>query len=382
MRAARFHAAGDLRIDDIPAPDPNTPETKNKVLVRVAWCGICGTDLHEYLLGPHMIPSPKTGPHPLTHETLPVVMGHEFTGTIIQAPDGSDLAPGQAVVIDPRFFCNSCTACTQSATNCCEIAGFLGISGGGGGFSEVVAAYPEQVYVLSNWNQEAGKEAGVDLAAAALIEPLVVAWHALKLFLSITGSTAEDLRTLPILIVGAGPIAVAMAFILKAHGAQTILVSGVSKVRREFLQESGIVTDVFDAGTGDIPKRCKEVTKDGVGVVFDCAGVQDGMDAGSASLRFRGVYINLALPRGPITIPFEPFMLKEITYKCSMTYDQGDFKETVDAFLAGRFQGVERMITRRVRLEDVHEKGFKELVKPKSHIKILATPRRDLSTDL
>lgn len=89
------------------------------------------------------------------------------------------------------------------------------------------------------------------------------------------------------------------------------------------------------------------------------------------------------------TLPLGPFLWKDLIYKCSLAYDERDFKETVDAFVSGeflskrltilikpgRFKGVEKMITKRVILEDIVEKGFKELVKPNDHIKILATPK-------
>ncbi|KAL2833286.1 GroES-like protein [Aspergillus cavernicola] len=330
MRAARSYAAGDVRV--VPTPEPSDDE----ILIQVEWCGICGSDINEYLFGPFAIPNPKTGPHPLTNNILPVTMGHEFKCRIIHVPEAlaeksttSDaLRPGQAVVIDPRFYCSSCTACSHAATNCCQSIGFLGLSGCGGGLSEVVA-----VSLLTN---------------------------------------------IPALIIGAGPVGVATAFALRARGAQQILVSEPSQARREMLRQTGIVTDIFDPLSTDVSKRCREVLTNGhgVGVVFDCAGTQAGMGAGCASLGFRGVYMNLALPKTPITIPLGPFMRKEITYKSSMAYDQGDFKETVEAFVAGRFKGIEKMITRRITLEDIVEKGFEELVKPNDHIKILGTTRQ------
>ncbi|KAL4870675.1 hypothetical protein BDV12DRAFT_165584 [Aspergillus spectabilis] len=383
MRATQYHAALDIRIEDIPTPSP-TPKD-NRVLVEVEWCGICGSDLMEYLVGPFTIPSSRTGPHPLTNSSIPVTLGHEFTGRIIPVPDsvpgreactgaqGNPLKLGQAVVIDPWYFCSSCPPCSQSAANCCEKFGFLGLSGGGGGLSEVVAVNPEQVYVLPE--PELGlTDGGVDLAAAALIEPLAVALHAVKLFLS-TSPTQKGLSTVPVLVTGAGPVGVATIFVLRAFGAKTILVSEPSRAKREMVLQTGIATEIFDPTAVDIPEQCKAVTGDGVGVVFDCAGIQAGFDAGCKSLRFRGIYVNIAVPKVPTTIPLGPFMKKEITYKCSLAYDGGDFGDTVDAFVAGRFNGVERMITKRIQLEDIVEHGFKDLVKPNDHIKVLATPK-------
>ncbi|KAL5000640.1 chaperonin 10-like protein [Aspergillus recurvatus] len=373
MRAAQFYAAGDVRVEDVAVPQASD----DRVLIEVEWCGICGSDLNEYMFGPLAIPSPQSGPHPLTNALPPVTMGHEFTGRITHVPESiSHLKKGQAVVVDPRYYCSSCTPCSQTATNSCEKIGFVGLSGGGGGLSELVAVRPEAVHVLPE-----NGSAGVDLAAAALIEPLAVAWHALSLFLSISPYQAAqkdeaDLSTTPVLVIGAGPVGVAMSYVLRARGAKTIYVSEMSKARRETLRDMGIVTEMFDPAEVDVPETVKTLTGGGVGVVFDCAGAQAGLDAGCQSLRFRGVYINLAVPKGPMTLPLAAFMWKEIMYKCSLAYNQGDFKDVVNAFVTGRFQGVEKMITSRLSLDEIVEKGFKELIKPNDHIKILATPKR------
>ncbi|KKK19788.1 hypothetical protein AOCH_004160 [Aspergillus ochraceoroseus] len=366
MKAARYYKAGDVRIEDVPRPEPS----HDKVLVAVEWCGICGSDLNEYLFGPIAVPSEKNGRHRLTGDILPVTMGHEVTGRIIHAPttpsSSNTLITGQAVVIDPRFYCSSCAPCIQSVTNCCDDIGFLGLSGGGGGLSEVVAVPESMVHVLPE---------NVDLAAAALIEPLAVAWHAVRLG---TEALNMDLGDVPILVVGAGPVGVATVFVLKACGARMVFVSEPSDARRESIQRTGLVCAAWDPAEVDVAAKCNEVTGGGVGLVFDCAGSQDALQAGAGSIRFRGIYVNLAVPKMPITLPILPFLKKEITYKCSLAYDQEDFKQTVAAFVAGRFEGVETMISRRVLLDEIVEKGFKELTQPNNHIKILATPRVDL----
>ena len=77
MRALRFHAAHDLRIEDVPEPGPPGP---TQVTVAPRWCGICGTDLHEYASGPIVTPSK---PHPLTGATLPQILGHEFSAEVV-----------------------------------------------------------------------------------------------------------------------------------------------------------------------------------------------------------------------------------------------------------------------------------------------------------
>lgn len=95
MRAARFHNKEDIRVEDIDKPKV----TDGKVLVEVEWCGICGSDLHEYLLGPITVP---VKPHAVSGECVPIALGHELCGRVRNPPPGSRLKEGEAVMVDPR----------------------------------------------------------------------------------------------------------------------------------------------------------------------------------------------------------------------------------------------------------------------------------------
>lgn len=164
MKAARFNGPKDIEITDVPTPvlRPGAVE------IDVAWCGICGTDLHEYLEGPIFIPA--TGhPHPLTHEEEPVTMGHEFSGTVAALGDGvTDLTVGEHVVVEPYFVCGTCAPCEAGRYNLCTSMGFIGLAGGGGGLSE-------KIVVERRWVHPVGD---IPLDQAALIEPLSVGHHA------------------------------------------------------------------------------------------------------------------------------------------------------------------------------------------------------------
>ena len=303
MRAARYYGAKDIRVEDLSLPQPSD----DKVLVAVEWCGICGSDLNEYLVGEYLIdshlifttafqplnlklgprasPSPKTGPHPLTGEMVPITLGHEISGRVIHMPLTSRLSVGQPVVVDPRLSCLSCLACTELAANCCDKLGFVGLSGREGGLSSVVSVSPAMVHPLPEH---------VDLAAAALIEPLAVAWHAVKL------SGIKTQSAVPILVVGSGPVGVAIVFVLRAWKANVIIVSEPMQQRRQFLVDK--VSAVIDPAEVDVGPKCRELTNgNGVGIVFDCAGSQHGFVAGCDSLQVGGRYINLAIPKAPVS---------------------------------------------------------------------------------
>src|SRR5438034_10019172 len=108
MRALRFHTAGDLRVEEVQAPlEPSADE----VVVRVAVCGICGTDLHEYVAGPIVTP---VEPHPLTGATNPQILGHEFSGAVVAVgPAVSRVAVGDRVAIMPLAYCGRCAYCSR-----------------------------------------------------------------------------------------------------------------------------------------------------------------------------------------------------------------------------------------------------------------------------
>ncbi|KAF2009676.1 threonine dehydrogenase [Aaosphaeria arxii CBS 175.79] len=357
MKAAQFYGKRDIRVNDVPKPSP----LPHEALVAIEWSGICGSDLHEYLVGPLVIPT-KDNPHPATHESLPVTLGHEFCGRIVSAPEGSPLSPGQPVSVDPRIFCRSCTRCSESHTNACRTWGFKGLSGSGGGFSEAVAVDAKLCYPLPEH---------VDLRLAALIEPLAVAWHAI----AIIGDV--DWTTTSALIVGGGPVGIAHIHCLRAKGCRRIFVSEPTATRaaqnREFADE------VFNPIEENVGDRVRELTGgEGVDIVFDCAGIQKGLEAGMDALRHHGTYMNVAGWETPMNVPVGLFMLKEIHMRASLSYTDQHYKETVDAFVAGKFKGVEKMVTSRIHIDDISTKGFDELVANKDkHIKILVTAHKD-----
>ena len=114
MKAAVWHGREDVRIEHVTEP-PIPP--RGQVQVQVAWCGICGTDLHEYVGGPVYIPFDR--PHPLTGVQAPVQVGHEMSGTIIAVGDGvEDLEVGDRIAACPIVGCMECRWCRSGSASC------------------------------------------------------------------------------------------------------------------------------------------------------------------------------------------------------------------------------------------------------------------------
>jgi (R,R)-butanediol dehydrogenase / meso-butanediol dehydrogenase / diacetyl reductase len=118
MKAARYYGPGDIRIDDVPEPRTR-PGT---VMVKVEWCGICGTDLHEYLEGPIFAPA-ADAPHPLTGETVPITLGHEFAGVVHEVGDGvDDVHVGDRVVVEPYITAGTATPVRRAGTTSASLS--------------------------------------------------------------------------------------------------------------------------------------------------------------------------------------------------------------------------------------------------------------------
>ena len=166
MRAARWYKAKDVRVEDV-----EEPQVKNDtVKIKVKWCGICGSDLHEYLAGPIFIPVDK--PHPITGDVAPVIMGHEFSGEVVEiGKDVTNVKVGDRVVVEPMDVCGTCPACTSGQYNLCSSLGFHGLAGGGGGFSEYTTFLAKFVHKIPD---------SLSYEKAALIEPMSVALHSLR----------------------------------------------------------------------------------------------------------------------------------------------------------------------------------------------------------
>ncbi|KAI7699874.1 GroES-like protein [Hortaea werneckii] len=350
MKALRFHGKEDLRYEDISEPACG----KGQVKVKPAWCGICGSDLHEYIGGPSLCP---TSPHPITGETVPLTFGHEFSGVIEDIGEGVSerFSRGDRVCVQPIIYDGECGACQDGLINCCYKNGFIGLSGWGGGLSEHVVVPEYAVYKIPD---------NVGLDVAALVEPLAVGWHAVNASPFKPSDTA--------LVLGGGPIGLAVIQALRAKGCQQIIVSEVSPMRKQFAQEFGAHV-VLDPTKDDIVACCKERTgSQGVQVSFDAAGVQPGLDQAVLALRARGTHVNIAIWEKRCSIFPNDLVFRERSYMGVATYQKGDFQEVIEALSDGRLDMARKMITKRIGLDEVVEEGFKSLIKDKTNqVKVL-----------
>lgn len=351
VKAARFHGQGDIRIDDIEEP----PIRPGAVKIAVDWCGICGTDLHEFLDGPIFIPAPGE-PHPLTGEELPVVLGHEFAGTISEIGEGvDDLAVGDAVAVEPYHTCGACPPCKAGRYNTCQSLGFIGLMGGGGGLSEFVVVDRKWVHPLGDIPTDHG----------ALVEPLAVAFHAVRISGIEPGQTA--------VVFGAGPIGLVTIECLKAAGASLIIAVEPAAARKDRAATAG-AHHVLDPTDIDVPARVAELT-DGAGahVAFECAGIDAVMADAVASVRPGGTVVNVAIWGHAATFDMNSLVMKEVNVLGTLAYC-GDHEATIELLASGAVDA-EQLITAKISLDDLVDGGFRQLIDNKvEHVKILVSP--------
>ncbi|GLZ53520.1 2,3-butanediol dehydrogenase [Actinomycetospora sp. NBRC 106378] len=348
MRSARFHGVRDIRIDDVAEPELRPGAVK----IAVAWCGICGTDLHEYLEGPIFIP-PSNSPHPLTGEAPPVTLGHEFSGTVEALGEGvTDLAVGDGVVVEPYVVCDTCPPCRAGNYHLCTNIGVVGLAGGGGGLSE-------KIVVDRRWVHPVGD---IPLDQAALIEPLSVARHAVVRSGATRGATA--------VIGGAGPIGLLVAAVLADLGVTTIITE-ISAARKN--RARTIADHVLDPTEVDVRARVLELTDGGADIGFECAGVDAVMDQVLDAVRPAGVVVNVAIWGKPAAIDMQKLVVKEIDLRGSFAYAH-DHAEAI-ALVQRHGVDLSPFITSRIGLEQLVTHGLTALLDDAgTEVKILVHP--------
>ncbi len=352
MKAAVFHDRRDIRVEDVPEPEVYSGGVK----VQVSWCGICGSDLHEYCAGPIFVPKPGS-PHPLTGVAMPVVMGHEFGGEVVEVgEDVSRVGVGDRVAVEPIYRCGECPECRRGAYNLCRSLGFHGLSGGGGGFSEFTVVPEYMTHKLPD---------GVSDEEGALVEPVAVGLHAVRQAGFAPGQSA--------IVFGAGPIGVATVQCLRASGASLVAVAEVAESRKEMARRIGADV-VIDPAEQDVVAAIEELT-DGVGAdaSFDAAGVQETLQAAIRTTARGGTVVNVAIWEEPVQLDPNDFVIAEVKIVGSLAYAH-EFPATIALIEDGRINAKD-LVSERISLENIVEEGFEELVSNKDrHVKILVQP--------
>src|SRR3954465_3107149 len=249
MRAAVFHAARDVRVEDVPEP---SGLGDREVLLRPTWCGGCGTDLDEFAQGPIVIPAE---PHPLNGSVLPQILGHEFSAEVVDVgPEVTKVGAGDRVSVMPLLVCGRCAYCVRGKNHLCVSMACTGLSSPWGGIAELAIVPDYQVTRLPD---------EVTDVQGALIEPTAVAAY------GVDRSGVSPGETL--LVAGFGPIGALASLYAYANGAN-VLIAEPNPSRAAFARSLD-VGGVFDPSREGAAEAIRGRT-DGLGVdaSVECAG--------------------------------------------------------------------------------------------------------------
>jgi len=281
------------------------PAAEGEVLIQPAYVGLCGTDLHIV-----------AGDHPRAR--FPLVLGHEIVAMTGEGP----------VVVDPVISCGTCLACRLGHAHVCEQLRLIGIDRPGG-LASAVSVSPAKLHPVPD---------GVSLRAAALAEPLAVAVHAV--------SRAGPCLGARIAILGAGPIGLLTALVVRAAGARTIVLAEPAALRRELAARHGFAT------VPEAEKLTEALGGQRADVVFDAAAVPATARQVTRLTRPRGTVVIEGIHGHPPVLDLQAVAFAELTVVGTRVYQPADITTALELLAAGTVD-VSGLVSEIVDLKDV-----------------------------
>jgi (R,R)-butanediol dehydrogenase / meso-butanediol dehydrogenase / diacetyl reductase len=341
MLAAVFHDRLDIRVQEWPAP-PNPPA--GWVTVAITYCGICGTDVDEYLHGPVVIP---TAPHPLTGAKVPLVLGHEGAGIVVAAGAGAGIDPGTRVGLENSVGCGHCPACLSGNRQLCPQLAVMGLMMDGA----LAEAVNVPAYICSEL------PAGLPDEAGALAESLSVAVRAVRRAGSVAGVDVQ--------VFGAGTIGLMAAQVARSAGARSVTLRDPSAARLGRAAAMGFEVAPPSPDGERVP------------VVFECTGSAAGLRDSLSATAKSGTTVVLGVHDRPREIDLVALLLDERVILASLSHAmKDDYIPAIELLRQGKID-FESLITDRVALLGAVDRGFDPLVAdPESHLKVLIDCRQ------
>jgi (R,R)-butanediol dehydrogenase/meso-butanediol dehydrogenase/diacetyl reductase len=349
MRAVAIAADRSLEPTEL----EERPLAAHEARVRVAFCGICGSDLH-------LRPSPAVA--------VGSIMGHELSGTVGElGTDVDGFQVGDRVAVFPFAPCAVCSNCRRGDDHVCQNAAVTGL-----GLGLNPGAYAESVVVDRSMLVRIPDQ--LSFEHGALVEPLAVALHGIEVGEAKAGLPGFD----RCVVIGAGPIGVMTALGLRARGIDHVLVVERNERRQERMRALG-----FDAvGLDGVHERVLAAFGgEAADVVLECAGNPAAPQLAIELVRSRGIVVLLGVLEEPVEISQLVLLIKEAQVRGSFAYRRREFEEAVELLAAGKLPA-DRLITGTAPLEDA-QAMFERLEDPATEdIKILLSPKRSSGISL
>lgn len=344
MKSARWHGQKDIRIEEVPIPEPKPHQIK----IAVKYTGICGSDLHEYLAGPIFIPVDKE--HPYSGRKAPLTLGHEFSGEVVEVgSDVRNLRPGDRVTVEPILARHG----LKGKYNLDPNLGFVGLAADGG-FAEFCVVDAELAHKLPD---------SVDYEQGALTEPAAVALYAVRSSKLKAGDTAA--------VFGCGPIGLLIIEALRAAGASEIYAIELSPERQQKARELGAI--VIDPHQQDAVEAIRQATGNGVDLSFEVTGVPPVLKQALAAVHNDGECVIVSIWESEASIHPNEIVIKEKTLKGIIAYR--DIFPAVLKLMEQGYFSKDKLVTRRITLDRIVDEGFEALAREKSQVKILVSPQ-------
>ncbi len=319
MQAAYYHGdrkiqAGDCRVQE-PGPD--------EVRIEVAYCGVCGTDLHIFL------------GHMDSRITFPQVIGHEMAGTIAAIGAGVEgWRQGDPVVVRPLDACGTCPACRAGHAHICQNLNFLGIDTPGA----FQGSWTVPAHTLHRLPPS------LSLERASLVEPIAVACHDVRM--------GEVEAGEEVVVIGGGPIGMLVALVARHEGGR-VLVCEVNPFRVELARELGL--EVVNPREVDLVAHVEERTGGaGADVVFEVSGSQAGAEVMTQLPRTRGRIVVVAIFAEAPRVDLFRFFWRELRLCGVRVYEPEDFEKAIQLAADGALP-LDRLVTARRPLADLQE---------------------------
>jgi 2-desacetyl-2-hydroxyethyl bacteriochlorophyllide A dehydrogenase len=297
MSAAVYVGDGKVAVEQVPRPQPGPGE----VLVEIAECGICGSDLH-LVLEQYAKPG--------------AILGHEWSGIVVAAPSGSGWSPGDRVVGNPAPGCGVCRPCRRGRPSVClnrPTADFVGYRGA---FCQYKSVAADGLIRIPD---------SLPTRVAALAEPMAITLHALRL-----ADVGPDDR---VLVTGAGPVGLLLVAVLRAQGITDITVSEPSAIRRQQALDIG-ATRVVTPGMLEQPPMALPVAEP-YAVAFECSGQASAAEAALGQLDYAGTLVIVGTGFDPPRINQNRMIIFELEIIGAYNYNEEGFQPAVDLLDGG-----------------------------------------------
>ena len=333
MQALVYYGTKDIRLENFPE---QAKLGLRDVRLRVNCAALCHTDFNEYLHGPLYI---SQKPHPRSGRSIPLVIGHEFSGEVVEVgADVSSVKPGDRVAVNAVDSCGECIYCLRGEYQQCQSAAYIGFDRDGG-FSEG-AVIPESC--CHRLTPQISSEAG------ALVEPLAVALHAVKRAQIAMGSRVA--------VVGGGAVGLCVLQCLRATGVRDVFVIDKCDGKKPFAERLG--ASAFVNSEQEDPKLAIRELTGGAGTdaTFECVGAPSAFRMAADLACPGGTICVVGVFPGPFEFDLNSLMATEKRLVTSRAY--GDEFPMVIAMLSdGRLQA-EPLITQRLPLAEALWKGL------------------------